>query len=62
MGLKPSYYEILKIRGGDWISTYVGGRGKCEELDIDIVEFLKDNNKRFKEQEEKKPLEGPEYE
>lgn len=62
MGLKPSYYNILKQKGGAWISAYIGGAGKNEELDVDIIKFLKDNNKRFKEQEAKKPLEGPEFE
>jgi len=62
MSLNRNYWQILEKIGGAKMSTHIGGVGPCEELNVDIIKFLKDNNKRFKKQEEEKPLEGPEYE
>lgn len=62
MALKPSYYNILEKKGGAWISAFIGGVGKTEKLDVDIIKMLKQSNKEYKEQQVKEPLEGPEYE
>lgn len=46
------------------MSAHVCGVGTDAGPDLSrpILDFLKENNKAFKKQEENKPKEGPEYE
>jgi hypothetical protein len=54
--LNPKYWDILKARGGEKMSIHVGGIGYSSELSKPIIDFLKENNKRFKEQQEKREI------
>lgn len=64
MALSRSYWEIMAKMGGQGLSVHVGGTGFDAHPDLSrpIIDFLKENNKKFKKQEEEKPKEGPEYE